>query len=143
MPEITIQTASRIEFVDITQQVQRLISDSQMTDGLALVYCPHTTAALTINENADPDVVADIQRKLAEWAPQHDGYLHREGNSDAHIKASLLGSSQTLIVTKGRLKIGTWQGLFFCEFDGPRRRRVWVQLIPAKESAARSVNNVQ
>lgn len=128
MQEFRIQTKQRDEFVDITSEVRRCIREQGAKSGSCLVYCPHTTAAITINENADPTVPGDILRKLAELVPANDGYRHPEGNSDAHIKSSLIGNSVRIIIEDGQLCLGTWQGIFFCEFDGPRQRRFWVQL---------------
>lgn len=125
--EITVKTRSRTEMVDITSAVQREVSDLGGTDGVCTVYVPHTTAGITINEGADPDVCRDITEKLNELVPLNAGYRHMEGNADSHIKASLLGSSVSVIVERGRLVLGTWQKIFFCEFDGPRSRRVYVK----------------
>jgi secondary thiamine-phosphate synthase enzyme len=125
----TVNTTLRNQMVDITDKVQKIISDSGISDGTITVYCPHTTAAITVNENADPDVVHDILLTLSEMAPHNrSGYRHSEGNSDAHTKSSLVGCSQTLIISSGKLKLGTWQGIYFCEFDGPRKRSVFVQI---------------
>ena len=123
--EITINTTKRTEMIDITDMVQGLVSG----DGIVVVYVPHTTAGITINENADPDVRKDILRKLTVLVPEDDGYLHAEGNSDAHIKASMMGSSVAVIVRDGKLALGTWQSIFFCEFDGPRRRKIIVKQV--------------
>jgi secondary thiamine-phosphate synthase enzyme len=122
----SVGTHSRSELVDVTGQVQRLVTASGVREGLAVVFCPHTTAGMTINENADPDVVHDILNALDKLVPWRAGYRHGEGNSAAHIKASLMGSSVTVLVRDGRLQLGTWQGIYFCEFDGPRQRRVQV-----------------
>ena len=128
MPEtISVRTNKRIEMVDITFSVQQQIENAGLVDGICTVFVPHTTAGVTINEGADPDVCIDIVRKLNELAPPDDGYRHREGNSDSHIKASLVGSSVSIIIEKGRLVLGTWQKIFFCEFDGPRSRKVYVK----------------
>ena len=128
MPEtISVRTSKRIEMVDITFSVQQQIENAGLEDGICTVFVPHTTAGVTINEGADPDVCIDIVRKLNELAPPDDGYRHREGNSDSHIKASLVGSSVSVIIEKGRLVLGTWQKIFFCEFDGPRSRKVYVK----------------
>ena len=128
MPEtISVRTNKRIEMVDITFSVQQQIENAGLEDGICTVFVPHTTAGVTINEGADPDVCIDIVRKLNELAPPDDGYRHREGNSDSHIKASLVGSSVSVIIEKGRLVLGTWQKIFFCEFDGPRSRKVYVK----------------
>lgn len=130
MDTFEIQTRQRNELVEITGQVRDLLRRNQLADGLCIVYCPHTTAAITINENADPDVIHDMLSWLGEAVPQHQpAFRHGEGNSDAHIKASLVGSSATLLVQRGALVLGRWQGVFFCEFDGPRRRAVHVQFI--------------
>jgi secondary thiamine-phosphate synthase enzyme len=128
---IEIRTGSRIEFVDITSKVREAISGSGVGDGIAVVFVTHTTAGVTINEAADPSVVTDINTKLSQLVPHRDAYRHAEGNSDAHIKASLMGSSAHLIVSGGKPILGTWQGVFFCEFDGPRSRRVLVTVVPA------------
>jgi secondary thiamine-phosphate synthase enzyme len=110
--------------LDITSQIQEKVLQSGRTDGVCIAYVPHTTAGITINEGADPAVCEDILTKLNEWVPPHAGYRHAEGNADSHIKASLMGSSVSVIVEKGRLVLGTWQKIFFCEFDGPRSRKV-------------------
>ncbi|MEI8181905.1 MAG: secondary thiamine-phosphate synthase enzyme YjbQ [Desulfomonile sp.] len=129
MKAIQVRTQSRIQFVDITSEVKDAISVSGVREGLALVFVPHTTAAVTINEAADPSVVSDIISKLSQMVPHRDNYRHSEGNSDAHIKASLIGSSVNLVISGGALVLGTWQGIFFCEFDGPRQRKVFVKVI--------------
>lgn len=126
---IQVKTSARMEFVDITTRVKEVIAKAGIRDGLAMVYVPHTTAGVTINEAADPSVVDDMQRKLAQLVPYHDSYKHGEGNSDAHIKTSLMGSSVHLIVSGGSLVLGTWQGVFFCEFDGPRARKVFIKVL--------------
>ena len=124
MGEIRVSTKSRTELVDITSQVQDAVRESGVLDGICHVYVPHTTAGLTINENADPSVRQDILMELNKMVPFEDSYKHLEGNAAAHIKASIVGSSETILVDGGRLLLGTWQGIFFCEFDGPRNRRV-------------------
>ena len=124
--DITVKTRSRTEMVDITASVQKEVSKTGITDGICLVYVPHTTAGITINEGADPAVCQDITAKLNELVPPNAGYRHMEGNADSHIKASLMGSSVSLLIEKGRLVLGTWQKIFFCEFDGPRSRRVYL-----------------
>ena len=125
-----ISTHKRCEMVDITDKVASFVAKSGIRDGQILVFCPHTTAAITINENADPSVVHDILLTLEELIPQNRrGYRHSEGNSDAHVKSSLVGASETLIVKNGRLVLGTWQGIYFCEFDGPRARQVHVEVL--------------
>ena len=125
---INVKTDSRIDMVDITSLVSGEISEAGVTDGICVVYVPHTTAGVTINEGADPAVCTDIIRKLNELVPLNDGYRHMEGNSDSHIKTSIIGSSVTVIVENGRMVLGTWQKIFFCEFDGPRSRRVYVKV---------------
>lgn len=129
MQSISIRTSRRNEFIDITSQVARAVSESGVTDGLVVVFTPHTTAGITINEDADPSVVSDMLMQLEKIAPPHAGYTHGEGNSDSHIKSSLVGCSETVIVENGRLQLGTWQGIYFCEFDGPRNRQVWVKVV--------------
>ncbi len=123
--QFTIQTSRRNEFIDITAQIQDLVEE--VSEGVATVFVPHTTTAVTINENADPAVPRDILKKLEELIPQQGNYSHMEGNSDAHIKASLFGSSVRVIIKDGRLLLGTWQAIFFCEFDGPRTRKFYIQ----------------
>jgi secondary thiamine-phosphate synthase enzyme len=126
--EIQVKTKQRNELVDITPQVEKVVEESGVAEGICVLAVPHTTAAVTVNENADPSVKADIITKLSELAPVGDRYRHMEGNADAHIKAVLVGSSETLLVKGGRLSLGTWQGVFFCEFDGPRTRRVIIRV---------------
>ncbi len=125
---ISVSSRSRTEFIDVTAKVQEVVEESGITDGTCTVYVPHTTAAVTINENADPSVRRDILSTLNELVPFDADYSHVEGNSAAHIKASIIGSSETIIVTDGRLALGTWQGIYFCEFDGPRHRTLLVQV---------------
>lgn len=122
-----VRTSRRDEFVDITSEVAQAVKDSGVTDGVVTVFVPHTTAGVTINENADPDVVRDILTSLSQIVPVDGDYRHSEGNSDAHIKASMMGFSVQVLVEGGRLALGTWQGVYFCEFDGPRSRKVWVK----------------
>jgi len=126
MITLNVPTRQRMEFIDITGRIRETIRENGWSSGLLTVYCPHTTAAITINENADPSVQADIVNTLAKLVPDRGAYRHMEGNSDAHIKASLVGPSEQVIVHAGELVLGTWQGIFFCEFDGPRQRRVHV-----------------
>jgi secondary thiamine-phosphate synthase enzyme len=125
---VEIKTRSRNEMVDITSLVRKELSKSGVKEGACIVYVPHTTAGITINEGADPSVCSDILNKLKELVPPNAGYSHMEGNSDSHIKASLIGSSVTVIVEDGSLILGTWQKIFFCEFDGPRSRKVYLQI---------------
>jgi len=124
-----IQTGKRQQFIDITHKVDEAVKNSGVRDGIAVIYVPHTTAGVTINENADPDVVTDMLSALDKAFPVHGEYLHLEGNSHAHIKASLMGPSCTVIIRDGRLLLGTWQGIYFCEFDGPRNRQFYVKII--------------
>ncbi len=128
MLEISVRTRSQTEFIDITREVQNALTESSVESGVCTVFVPHTTAGITINENADPDVARDIIGELNKIIPFDDNYRHGEGNSAAHIKATLAGSSTQVLVDDGRLQLGTWQAIYFCEFDGPRNRRVWVQV---------------
>jgi secondary thiamine-phosphate synthase enzyme len=126
----TITTKKRDEMIDITTEVQAIIEEANILTGAVLIYCPHTTAGITINENADPDVVHDVLMRLDEVFPwKHEKYLHMEGNSASHLKAITVGSSQYVIVENGRLLLGIWQGIYFCEFDGPRKRHYYVKII--------------
>lgn len=127
--EITIKTGKRNEFVDITQEVAELISAQGVEEGFVILYVPHTTAGITINEHADPSVKRDILNKLEELVPPDKGYTHMEGNADSHIKATLVGNTLTIPISGGRLLLGTWQGIFFCEFDGPRTRKLIVKVV--------------
>lgn len=126
---ISIQTNRRNEFVEISQEVKRVVANSGTREGAVLVYCPHTTAGITINESYDPDVQRDIIEHLHKMVPESANKYHAEGNSDGHIKASLMGSSCIVPITNGQMQLGTWQGIYFCEFDGPRSRKVIVQLL--------------
>jgi secondary thiamine-phosphate synthase enzyme len=127
--DFEIATDRREQFVDITRRVAEAVAASAVADGVATVYCPHTTAGITINENADPDVVIDLLAGLERLAPRHAGWRHAEGNSDGHLKASLIGSSATVPISAGRLTLGTWQAIYLGEFDGPRRRHVSVTVV--------------
>jgi len=131
MQEITVRTRSHTDFVNIDGPVQKALDQAGLSEGVVHVFVPHTTAGITINENADPDVVADIQQVLERVVPWKGGYAHVEGNAAAHVKASMMGFSQTVLLRGGRLALGTWQSLYFCEFDGPRTRKVWVQAMAA------------
>jgi secondary thiamine-phosphate synthase enzyme len=131
MKEITVNTSRRTEFVVLDHEVQEAVSDSGIKEGCAILFCPHTTAALTINENADPSVVHDILTSVEKLVPERAGYSHSEGNSDAHIKSSLIGTNLIIPIANGKISLGTWQGIFFCEFDGPRRRKVYIQILKA------------
>ena len=130
MDKISVRTSKRAQMVDITRDVQSAVKDAGLVDGLCVVFVPHTTAGVTINENADPAVVRDVLSTLADLVPEDGSYTHSEGNSDAHLKASMMGFSVQVIVEGGRLQLGTWQGIYFCEFDGPRNRQVWVKTMP-------------
>lgn len=126
----TVETSNRTEMVDITERVAKLVRQHKIADGLVVVHVPHTTAGVTLNEHADPDVQHDIITKLATLIPQMESfYQHDEGNSDAHVKTSYVGNSVTLLVENGKLILGRWQGIFLCEFDGPRERRVNVKIV--------------
>ena len=128
MKEIAVRTKRRVEMVNITDEVRRAVGESGVMDGICHVFMPHTTAAVTINENADPDVVRDIETHMSRLVPEDGGFRHSEGNSDGHIKSSLFGCSETVFVEGGKLVLGTWQGIYFCEFDGPRSRKVFVKV---------------
>lgn len=125
-----VRTSRHEELVDVTARVAEAVAAAGVAEGAALVFCPHTTAAVTINENADPDVVGDLVAGLERLAPRNAGWRHREGNSDGHLKTSLVGPNVLVPVEQGRLALGTWQGIYLCEFDGPRTRRVLVTVLP-------------
>ena len=126
---LKINTVAKVEFQDITHQVRKVISSSGIKNGTCYVFVPHTTAGITVNEHDDPSVVIDISEQLNRMVPDRSDYRHLEGNSPAHLKASVVGSSQMLLIEDGTLLLGTWQGLFLCEFDGPRQRTVLVKII--------------
>lgn len=126
--EITVKSSKRSEFINITHDINKVLKDSGVQSGVCTVYVPHTTAGVTVNEGADPDVVKDIIMKLNKLVPQNEGYSHSEGNSDAHIKASMMGASETFLIENGTIALGTWQKVYFCEFDGPRTRKVWLRI---------------
>ncbi|MBU0634747.1 MAG: secondary thiamine-phosphate synthase enzyme YjbQ [Candidatus Omnitrophica bacterium] len=128
MEKITVATSAQVELIDITGDIQKAVSKTKVEKGVCMVFVPHTTAGITINENADPSVKADIIKELNKIIPFSDNYAHNEGNSAAHIKASLLGFSLSVIVENGSLQLGTWQGICFAEFDGPRTRQVWIDI---------------
>ena len=130
MEEFEVSTSKHQEFIDITPRVQGMVLKSKIKEGICLIFIPHTTAGITINENADPSVQRDILYGLDHFVPKR-GFEHSEGNSPAHIKSSLIGSSLSVIIENGSLKLGTWQGIYFCEFDGPRKRNVWVKILKA------------
>jgi len=126
---INVRSRMRTEFIDITEKVQEVIKEEGVNNGICYIYTPHTTAGITINEGADPSVQRDIQSTLSRLVPFEADYLHREGNADAHIKSTLVGVSKSLFIDEGKLLLGTWQAIYFCEFDGPRHRRVLVKII--------------
>jgi len=130
MQTFQVRTSTQTELINITHSVREAVKKIGVEDGICIVFVPHTTAGVTINENADPDVIHDILMELNKIVPFKDQYRHTEGNSPAHIKTSLVGCSEIVLVESGRLVLGTWQGIFFCEFDGPRNRKVHVKVIP-------------
>ncbi len=123
--EISVKTNERNEFINITDEIEALVKD--IKEGTVTIFCPHTTAAITINENADPDVTRDLKMKFNKMVPEGEGYAHAEGNSDSHVKSSMIGPSLTVIIKDGSLILGTWQSIYFCEFDGPRSRKVIIK----------------
>jgi secondary thiamine-phosphate synthase enzyme len=129
MDAFDVRIRTREEVIDVTAEIQKITADSGVREGVCVVFVPHTTAGVTINENADPDVKADILMALGKAVPDSLPYRHAEGNSPAHVKASLVGSSVMVVISDGRLRLGTWQGICLCEFDGPRTRKVWVKII--------------
>lgn len=126
---LNIKTNTHTEMQEITDRVQEAVSDSGIENGICMLFVPHTTAAVTINENADPDVVRDFIMELDKIVPWDDGYHHFEGNSAAHLKACIIGFSEYIIVENGRLQLGTWQGIYFCEYDGPRSRKLKIKIM--------------
>ena len=129
MESFELRTTQREVIMDITSEIAATVRKSGIKDGLCMVFIPHTTAGVTINENADPDVKTDVRNSLQKLIPESNNYLHAEGNADSHVKATLTGSSVLLAIESGKLQLGTWQGIQFCEFDGPRNRKVWIKLI--------------
>jgi len=129
MHRVTVKSEHKQEFIEITSRINSLIEESGVREGVCVLYTPHTTAGLTINENADPDVVHDMLLGLGKIAPQEKAYKHWELNSPAHIKSSIMGCDQNILLHKGQAALGQWQGIYFCEFDGPREREIWVQII--------------
>ena len=125
---IQVKTTAHTQMLDINRQIQDVVTESGVQDGICTIFVPHTTAAVTINENADPDVVRDFTMEIGKIVPWEDGYHHMEGNSAAHLKASMIGFSEQVIIEDGRLVLGTWQGIYFCEYDGPRNRKVIVKI---------------
>lgn len=128
--ELAVRTGRRTQLLDVTAGVAKMVQDSGVQSGVCYLYVPHTTAGIIINENDDPDVAADIESALARLVPKDAGYRHAEGNADAHIKSALVGTSATIFISNGQLELGRWQGIFFCEFDGPRTRRLRVKILP-------------
>jgi len=132
MQTFQVRTSMPTEFIDVTRSVQEAVKETGVEDGVCIVFIPHTTAAVMVNENADPSVAQDVLMELNRIVPLKDHYRHMEGNSPSHIKASLVGCSQIVFVESGKLVLGTWQGIFFCEFDGPRNRKIHVKVISAR-----------
>jgi secondary thiamine-phosphate synthase enzyme len=130
MKTLSVKTSRRTQFVDITREVQAAVHDSKTENGMCYVYVPHTTAGIAINEHADPDVASDVEGIFDRLIPHKGPYRHAEGNTDSHMKAILTGTSQTVFIENGKLALGTWQGIFLCEFDGPRQRKVLVKVVP-------------
>ena len=132
MDKIQLKTHSKAEFIDITSEVNQIVQKQAIKEGICHVYVPHTTAAITINENADPSVKKDIINELNKIVPWNGSYTHLEGNAAAHIKSTIVGSSVSIPISGGKLALGTWQGIYFCEFDGPRHREAFVQIIKSE-----------
>jgi secondary thiamine-phosphate synthase enzyme len=132
MDTLHVKTSKRIDFVDVTNDIESLVNNSGVESGILTVYVPHTTCGITINEHADPDVVRDIHYQLEKIVPYQKGYQHLEGNADSHIKTALVGSSEQIIIENGTLILGTWQGIFLCDFDGPRTRKIHVKITADK-----------
>ncbi len=130
---VNVKTGARVDLIDISSEIEGLVEESGVQGGVCYVYVPHTTAGITINEGADPSVRRDLIHTLQKLVPRDAGYAHLEGNSDAHIKSSLVGTSTFVLIEQGRLQLGTWQSIFFCEFDGPRHRRVGVKIMGSRE----------
>jgi secondary thiamine-phosphate synthase enzyme len=128
--ELSLRTERRTQLLDVTAVVAKLVKDAGVQSGVCYLYVPHTTAGVLVNENDDPDVAADIEAALDRLIPKDGGYRHAEGNSDSHIKTALIGTSATIFISGGELELGRWQGIFFCEFDGPRERRLRVKIVP-------------
>ncbi len=129
MYKFEVKTSKHTQMLDITDEIRRAIAESGVKEGICTVFVPHTTAAVTINENADPDVTRDFMKEIGKIVPWEDGYHHMEGNSAAHLKSSMIGFSENVIIEDGRPVLGTWQGIYFCEYDGPRRRKVYVKIL--------------
>ena len=129
METLRVKTGRRTQLVDVTAEVERVVAESGVASGVCYVYVPHTTAGVTINEHADPDVASDLEGVFDRLVPRSKAYRHAEGNTDSHAKAVMVGASQTILVEEGRLVLGRWQGIFFCEFDGPRERKIFVKVV--------------
>lgn len=129
MEKINLKSSKRAELIDITENIRAAVSKNKAKNGVCFIFCPHTTAGLTINENADPSVRSDIVNGFNKLFPENAGYSHSEGNADGHMKSSVFGSSLSVFVESGQLALGTWQGIYFCESDGPRSRQVWVKIM--------------
>lgn len=129
LEKIKVSTNRQCQLVDVTKEIQKVIDKHQIKEGILHLFCPHTTAAITVNENYDPSVQTDISETLSKLIPHHSGYAHTEGNADAHIKSAIVGSSRTLFIENSKIAFGTWQGIYLCEFDGPRTREIWVKII--------------
>jgi len=127
--QMSISTRGRDQWLDITREIQQTVSKSNVMEGIAIVFIPHTTAGVTINENADPSVTKDLTMELNKIVPWNDGYSHMEGNSAAHLKSTLVGPELSVVIHRGKLILGTWQGIYFCEFDGPRNRKYFIKII--------------
>lgn len=132
--QIEVQSRNKVDFLDITEKVQSAIGETDVQEGICFLYCPHTTAGIVLNENWDPSVEKDLTMLLDRMVPQNISYRHGEGNSPAHIKSVLVGSDHFIFIRQGRLKIGRWQGIFFADFDGPRRRNIWLRVIRDEDS---------
>ena len=129
LKKISLESKDKVQFIDITSKIKKIAAEENIESGLLQIHIPHTTAAVTINENADPDVQKDIKKEINKIVPFNDNYAHREGNSAAHIKSSLFGCDQSLIIDNNKIVLGTWQGIYFCEFDGPRNRNIYIKII--------------
>src|SRR6476660_10029734 len=130
MQMLRVKTNRRTQLVDVTQEIEQVVAESGTKEGVCYVYIPHTTAAVMINEHADPDVASDLEGVFDRLVPHKGPYRHAEGNTDSHAKAIMVGASQVIFIERGKLALGTWQGVFFCEFDGPRERKMWVKIVP-------------
>ncbi len=137
MYTLIVHSTKRTEFINITAKIQQLVNESKIEEGLIILFVPHTTAGITINENADPDVIADMERAFEKMVPWRNDWAHMEGNAAAHVKSSIFGCSLQVIISDATLQLGVWQAVYFCEFDGPRERNIWAQIVPS----TMSVNN--